>query len=273
MAVWRQQQRALEFVSALVEGGNRLIRRRPIDLTDFLVALDSTSANELLATPEGQRDATVHLGTTWQETARVLAQPDTLPEVVEHRNRVRVHPAAPWLTAGVAAAGSGIVVAGSAPAAVEVFAVGGVAVVTALGAGWSWRPRVSRTDRSFTVSGAAAIAARAQVLVGQQTSTDPECQRSVLRLHALVAGGAEDVRAAEDAARTAGLLDDHNTLVGPAQASPAHRALVDEVVLQRAELVQSLFALQRLVLRVDEQERRSRRTAYRRLLDDPLDDL
>lgn len=273
MAVWRQQQRALEIVSALVQSGNRLIRRRPGDLAAFLLALDTNDVTSVLDTPEGHRDAVFHLGSCWQATVQVLVQPDTLPAVVERRSRVRVHPAAPWLTSGAAAAGSGVVVAGSAPAVLEVLAVGGVAVVTALGAGWAWRPRVSRTDRSFTVSGAEAIAARGQVLVSQQPTTDPEVQRRTLHLHALVAGGAEDVVAAEEAALTAGLLDQQRNLVAPTQVPPAHRVLVDEVVRQRAELVQSLLELQHLVLRVDEQERRSRRTAYRRLLDDPLDDL
>ncbi|QIX26744.1 hypothetical protein ncot_09110 [Nocardioides sp. JQ2195] len=274
MPVWRQQQqRALDLVSALIDGGSRWVRRRPADLAAFLVALDTTDAAQVLGTAEGHRDAMAHLGAGWQSTVSVLAQPDTLPAVVEHRSRVRVHPAAPWLTAGVAAAGSGAVVAGAAPAAVEVIGVGAVAVVTAVAAGWGWRPRVSRKDRRFTVSGAQAIAARGQALVGQQPSTDPETQRATLRLHALVAGGAEDVRAAEDAAMAVGLLDEQRNLSGPSQVPPAHRALVDEVLLQRAELVQSLLELQHLVLRVDEHERQSRRTAYRRLLDDPLDDL
>lgn len=273
MVAWHRQQRALEMVGALIEGGNRLIRRRPGDLAGFLVSLDSAEADQVLASTEGQRDAWAHLGANWAATVTVLAQPETLPAVVERRTRLRVHPAAPWLTAAVAAAGGGAVVAGSAPGPLEVVGVGGVAVVTALGAGQLWRPRASRSDRTFTVSGAEALAARGQALVARLSTTDPDALRDSRRLHALVVGGAEDVQAAEDGARAAGLLDDSRQLIAPTPLTPAHRALVDEVLLQRAELVQSLLQLQHLVLRLDEQDRHSRRSAYRRLLDDPLDDL
>ncbi|WP_067429860.1 hypothetical protein [Nocardioides jensenii] len=272
MAEWRHRQRAAELVGALIEGGNRLIRRRPGDLGTFLLALDGTEAGHLLASPEGRRDALVHLGTAWQATVTVLARPDTLPEVVEHRTRVRVHPAAPWLTAGVAAAGSGAVVAGSAPVALEALGAAAVAAVTALGAGWLWRPRPSRSDRRFVIGGAAALTARAQALVSRQTGHGSEL-RGAHRLLALIEGGSEEVAHAEHAAAEAGLMDESHQLVVGTAMPPSHHALVDDVLLQRAELVRSLLGLQQLVVRVDEDARRSRRDAYRRLLDDPLDDL
>lgn len=268
-----RQQRALDMMGALIEGGNRLIRRRPSDLGTFLAALDTAPAADLLTTTDGRRDAEAHLGTSWQATVTALARPDSLPQVVERRNRARVHPAAPWATAGVAAAGSGVLVAGSLAAPLEVLGVAGIAVVSALGAGWAWRPRPSRADRRHTLTGSEAMAARGQALLAAQTSPDPEVHRATQRAHGLLLGHVDDVHVAERTATEAGLLDPDGHLIGQATLTPAHRAMIDDLLLQRAELAKALLALQHLGLRIDEDERRSRRDAYRRLLDDPLEDL
>ncbi|MDT0203589.1 hypothetical protein [Nocardioides sp. AE5] len=264
---------AANLLGALVEGGNRLLRRRPVDLATFLANLERSGATTVLATADGQRDALAHLGLSWPETVTALARPETLPEVVERRSRVRVHPAAPWLTAGTAAIGTSAVLAGSGPLALEVLGVAGVGVATALGSGWLWRPRASRADRRFTVAGAPALAARAMALHSGALAVDAGDDREIHRLLALVDAGAADVAATEAPASKAGLVQADGRLVPGEGHAPAHHALRDELLLQRAELVETLLRLQRLVQRTEQDERSSRRTAYRQLLDDPLDDL
>lgn len=268
MARWRDQQRAVELFGALLEGGSRLIRRKPVDLSTFLAALDGVEPAALLTTADGRRDAHTHLLVTWEATVSAIARPETLPAVIERRSRTRVPPAAPWLSAGAAAAGSVAVVSGSQPVVVEGIAVVAVACATAVGSGWLWRPRTTRADRRFTVTGAPALTARARALAAQQSVGDPDALRATDRLLALAHGCAQDVEDSEAAARTAGLFDPGNQLNHNAQVSPAHRQLIDDMVLRRAELVRTVLHLQRAVLEVDEQDRRSRREEYRRIVDD-----
>ena len=118
------------------------------------------------------------------------------------------------------------------------------------------------------MSGAPAVAARAEALVAQQSFGDPEAVRAADRLLAHVHSGARDVEDAEETARRAGLMDKQGELLPADQLSPAHHSLVGDVILQRAELVRSLLHLQHAVLRVDEQSRDARRAAYHRIVED-----
>ncbi|NYG57700.1 hypothetical protein BJ980_000623 [Nocardioides daedukensis] len=256
------------LVGALIDSGNKLIRRRPVDLATFLAALDVTEPRRLLDSAEGRRDARHHLDLAWEQTVSSLARPESLPEVVERRARTRVHPAAPWLTAAVAGGGGALVVSGSQPAPLEAVGVLAVVGVTAIGSAWTWRPRTAGRDRKFTVSGASAVLARAQALAAGQSVGDPEALRAADRLLALVQGDAQEAEAAEEAARAAGVVTPQGTLLPEGQLSPAHRAVADEVLTQRAELVRGLLHLQGAVLRISEDDRRIRREEYRRIVED-----
>src|SRR3546814_19424720 len=57
VAGWRHQQMASALVGALVDSGNKLIRRRPVDLATFLATLDATEPRRLLDSAEGRRQA------------------------------------------------------------------------------------------------------------------------------------------------------------------------------------------------------------------------
>src|SRR3546814_17117211 len=102
-----------------------------------------------------------------------------------------------------------------------------------------WRPRTARRDRKFIVSGASAILARAQALVSGQSVGDPEALRAADRLLALVQGDAQEADAAEEAARTAGVVTPQGSLLPAGKLSHAHRAAADEVLLQRAAIVRA----------------------------------
>lgn len=255
-------RRALDVVqqSGLAE---KVGLRRPTPLPAYLDQLLAAGPRSSGGSPD-PRDTHLHLGRQWVVTAAQVAQPDSLPEVVERRRRYRVNPAAPWSTAAVAAAGAGAVVAGPWPAAVEVLAVAGVAGLSALGSSWVWKPRVARRDRRHTVRGAAALAARADVIVASHSSLDDGTAQALLgRVH----GAARAVEAVEAAARGLNLLDEAGNLAVEPQV-PAQRQVVEEVLQERAELVHLVLSMQQTTQTLEARLRREDRASYQQLLDD-----
>src|SRR3546814_658978 len=72
VAGWRHQQMASALVGALVDSGNKLIRRRPVDLATFLATLDATEPRRLLDSAEGRRHARHQLDLAWEQTVSSL---------------------------------------------------------------------------------------------------------------------------------------------------------------------------------------------------------
>ncbi len=258
-----QLRRAVTLVqqSGIAE---RMGLRRPTPLPEFLTQLLETAPAHDATGGTDVRDDLLHLGRQWSATAAQVAHPASLPEVVERRNRVRVNPVAPWSTAAVAAGGAGVVVAGPWPGAVEVIAVAAVAGLSAAATGSIWRPRVARRDRKHTVHGGAALAARANLLVGAHAALDSGTSQALLgRVH----GAARAVESVEVAARRAGLLDDLGNLSAEPQV-PAHRQVVEELLHQRAELTHLVLRLQHTAQSWESRLRQEDRASYQRLLDD-----
>lgn len=251
---------------------DRLRRRRPAALPDFLEALVRLGPDAVLDHPAGAGDALFHLGQHWASTAETLAQPTTLPAVVERRERLRVHPAAAYATAGVSAAGSAAIVAGSAPMALEVIAVVGVVGATGLISAWAWRPHARRRDRSFTLAGVAALTARSQALLVQQSSllVQPEAMLAAERQLAVIQGLALTVESAEAVADNSRLIDAGGDLVAE-PTTPAERAMVVELVGHRTRLVHALLCHQSQAHRDQAAQRVEQHATYQQIIDDHTD--
>lgn len=244
----------------------RLLRHRPRDLHEFLTALQGADPATLPGNPEFRRDALSHLGHRWSLTVQALARPETLPQVVEHRSRVRVHPVAPWVTAATAAGGSAAVVAGSAPGWLEGLGVAAVAGSTALASMVAWRPRTGRRDKRFAVTGTAALTARADSLLARGCPAADRTEQAQLdRQVAVLHGAARTAEAVERVADEGGLLEGGN--LRPAPGTPAQSRLADDVVLSRARVVRCLLDLQESVRLVDARHRMLEDEEYARIVD------
>jgi hypothetical protein len=244
----------------------RLVARRPRDLPGFLAALQATGPDQVLASPEMRRDAMVHLGHRWSTSVAAIARPDSLPEVVRRRTRLRVHPVAPWATAGAAAGGSALVVAGAAPVWLEGLGVLVVAALTAVVSRIAWRPRPSHRDRRFALAGTPALAARADALLALGSPTaDAREQEEVDRRLAVLHGAARAAESVEKAAAEAGLLT--GTDLGATPGLPAHQRLAEELVLARARLVHDVLSLQETMRRLDARQRFLEQQEYTRIVD------
>ncbi|MFS3129120.1 hypothetical protein ACLM5J_12035 [Nocardioides sp. Bht2] len=251
---------------------DRVRRRRPAPLPEFLEALVEIGPDAVLDDPSGVGDALLHLGRQWATTTETLAQPATLPAVVERRERLRVHPVATYATAGTSAAGTAVVVAGSAPIALEAIAVVGIVGATGLLSGWAWRPHARRRDRSFTVGGVAALTARSQALLVQQSSllVQPDAMLAAERHLAVIQGLALTVESAEAVADTSRLIDAHGNLIAE-PATPAERAMVIELVAHRTRLVHALLCQQSQAHRDQAAQRVEQHATYQQVIDDHTD--
>lgn len=262
---------ASTLMSAVLDSGvlDRLRRRRPATLPEFLEALAELGPDAVLDHPAGASDALLHLGRQWSSTAETLAHPASLPTVVEHRERIRVHPAAAYGTAGVASAGSVLAVSGSAPMALEVIAVVGVVGVTGLISAWAWRPSARRKDRAFTLTGAPALTARSQALLVQQSSllVHPDAMRAAERQSAVVQGLALTVESAEAVADTGRLIDGAGNLARE-PSTPAERSMVVELIAHRTRLVHALLRQQSDTQREQAAQRHEHHVTYQQVIDD-----
>lgn len=262
---------ASTLMNAVLDSGmiERLRRRRPAALPEFLEALLELGPDAVLAHPAGRDDATLHLGRQWSTTTEVLAHPASLPAVVARREKVRVHPAAAYTTAATASGGSVFVVAGGAPLVLEAIAVVGVVGVTGLVSAWAWRPRASRKDRSFTVAGAAALTARSEALLVHQSTllVHPDATRAAERQLAVVHGLALAVESAEAVAASGSLIDSRGDLLGDAE-TPAQRAQIAELITHRTRLVHALLRQQNDTQREEAAHRVEQQATYQQVVDD-----
>ncbi|CAM3237390.1 hypothetical protein NODU109028_05665 [Nocardioides dubius] len=247
----------------------RLRRRRPATLPEFLEALAELGPEAVLENPAGVDDALLHLGRQWALSAEQLAHPATLPAVIEHRERIRVHPAAAYGTAGVASVGSVLVVSGGAPMVLELIAVAGVVGVTGLASAWAWRPSARRKDRAFTLRGAPALTARSQALLVQQSTllVHPDAMRAAERQSAVVQGLALTVESAEAVADAGRLIDAAGNL-DREPATPAERSMVLELVAHRTRLVHALLRQQNDTQREQAAQRVEHHATYQQVIDD-----
>lgn len=257
--------RARDQVSKLIKGGlnsplvtDWIAKRRLADLPSFLSALATSGPSATLAHEQGARDAHAHLVAQWPTTVESLARPDSLPQVRERRERVRVHPLAPVATAATAAGGSVWITATEAAAPLEALGVVGVVAATAVVSAAWWRPRARPKDRTFTLSGTPALVARAQTELGDHgllalTTGEDHLTRLVAAAAQLEEVEAEGVRL--------GLLTDAGAVHQPAR-TPGELALVRELLERRTELVHSLVTLGSAGLAARAQQRAEEREGY-----------
>jgi hypothetical protein len=170
------------------------------------------------------------------------------------------------VTAGAAAGGSALAVAGAAPAWLEGLGVIGVATVTALASRAVWRPRPSHRDRRFAVAGTPALAARGDALLALGSPTaDAREQAEVDRGLAVLHGAARAAESVERAAGEAGLLTGSD--LGAVPGLPAHQRLAEELVVARARVVHDLLSLQETMRSLDARQRLLEEQEYARIVD------
>lgn len=240
----------------------QLSRHRRADLPTFLASLAATEPDVVLADEAGRLDAHLHLATQWRQTVHVVARPDTLPVVVEHRERVRVHPAAPAGTAVLASLGTASVMAATS-GGVEVLSVAGVATGAAL-VGWGLcRPRARRHDRRYTVTGSPAVVARAEAELAEVGLLALGSGDGGLDDHlGQLVGASRLLEELESEARDRGLLTRDGELIHPPQ-TPDEVALLDEVVGRRTEVLHALLVVSDTGRRHRAGMRAQERGAYR----------
>ncbi len=262
--------RARDHVFGLLRTGLRdprwtqwMTKHRRSDLATFLRALGATEPDDLLAQPAGRLDAHWHLVSHWSATVDRVARPETLPEVMEHRTRVRLHPVAPWGTASMAAVGSSMVVNAQWHTAWEVLGVAGVVAGTAWTSVALWRPRVRKQDRRFTLTGSRAVVARAEAVVADQGLLALGAGTSGIDEHlGLLVGSSRLLEQLEIEGTESGLLSPEGMLVREPQ-TPADHALLVELTDRRAELVHALVQLGDVGHQHRAEQREQERHAYR----------
>lgn len=245
-----------------------LAKHRRRDLPTYLTALEQAGPAATLADPAGGVDSRLHLVEQWTETVEVLARPDTLPSVLRARSRLRVHPAAPWVTSATAAAGSVAVVAQDASPWVEAPGVLGVVAVTAGLSALVFRARPTRRDRRHRPAGTQAVIARAEALLAiggpaALTSSDPGATD---RVFGAMIGTVRVLEELEPELAGDGVLDEHGALVRA--ETPADEQAVAELLEHRAALVHGLLVLGSRGQQDRSAQRREEATAYQSILDD-----
>ncbi len=269
-----QGDRMQRLWEQLPSGGLRelLHRLRPASRADFLTELHDSGPAATLGSPKGLRAGWAYLGQEWPDTVNAVAQPESLPSVVERRTRQRVSPVAPWATSATAGLGSVVVVAGNNAAWLEGLGVVGVVALTGGIAAALWRPRTRRADRTHRVQGAEALCGRAETVAADLTrnGADGALLRTSDRLLAEVHGTARTLERVEEEARASGLLGKDGR-VRQEPDSPGAQRLADELLHLRAEALHDVLRLQVLAQQQAAQLRIEDRATYRQLLDD-LDD-
>ncbi len=252
------------------EGGlGELVQRfKPASRADFLAELHRLGSAATLGTARGLRLAWTHVGVGWHDTVNAVANPSTLPEVVERHSRQRVNPIAPWVTSATAGTGSALVVAGDNAAWVETLGVAGVIGVVGAVAAVAWRPRVRRSDRRYRVTGTDALTARADVLAADmaRATMDPEALAATDRLLLEIHGGARNLERLEAEGLRVGLLQDDRS-VAHEPRNPAEQELSGELLQVRAELLHDVIDLQMLAQRHGARSRVEDRETYREVSD------
>jgi len=249
--------------------GDLVQRFRPVSRTDFLRDLHQRGTAAALGSTRGLRVAWTHLAAGWLETVDAVANPSTLPEVVERRSRQRVSPLAPWTTSAVAGVGSVAVVAGDNAGWVEGLGVAGVVGIVGAAAAVVWRPRVRRSDRRHRVSGAEALTARADVLAADvaRATLDPRALGTADRLLLEIHGAARSLDALQAEGRRVGMLRADGSLEHEPR-NPAEQELAGELLEVRAELLHDVLDLQVLAQQHAARSRHEDRATYRQVHDD-----
>lgn len=240
-------------------------RRKRLDLPAFLMELSASTPELVLADPQGARDAHEHLMARWPETVSRIARPDTLPDVVRRREKVRLHPMAPLSTAAVASGGSVWVLNAGLATPMEALGLVGVVAFTAAGASIGWRPRARSADRKFTLHGTAALVARAQSEMGDHNllalGAGPDAVAATEAHLARLVAASNQLEGLESQAVASEVLDETGALRHPAQ-TPSELAMVTEIVARRADLVHALVCLGTLGQREGARQRSEERDGY-----------